>query len=169
MAEGKTENLFQRRITSRTAGFLLSFLLILSSCNSKVLYTGSAEMKENTWQLMNVPEFRVPVNDTLTGNDIFFVLRTGSDYPFRNIFLFVTATSPDGKKLTDTLQYYLADDKGKWYGKGFGDIKELKLPYRSNVFFPLKGEYTFNVQHGMRTEDLEGVYDIGIRIEKKGK
>ena len=71
--------------------------------------------------------------------------------------------------MLEYLQYYLADDKGRWYGKGFGDIHELKLPYRSNVFFPLKGEYTFTVQHGMRKEDLKGVYDIGIRIEKTGK
>jgi gliding motility-associated lipoprotein GldH len=118
---------------------------------------------------MNTPVFRVPVSDTLKSNDIFFVLRTGSDYPFRNLFLFVTATSPDGKIMADTLQYYLADDKGKWYGKGFGDIHELKLPYRSNVYFPLKGDYTFRIQHGMRKEDLPGVYDIGIRIEKTGK
>ena len=58
--------------------------------------------------------------------------------PFRNIYLFVTTTSPDGKTITDTLQYNLADEKGKWYGKGFGDIHELNLPYKSNVYFPVK-------------------------------
>ena len=104
----------KRRITSKTSVYLLPFLFLLFSCNSKVLYTESVEMKDNTWQLMNTPVFRVPVSDTLTGNNFFFILRTGSDYPFRNIFLFVTATSPDGRNLTDTLQYYLADDKGKW-------------------------------------------------------
>jgi len=81
----------------------------------------------------------------------------------------VTTTSPDGKKLTDTLQYNLADDKGKRYGKGFGDIRELNLPYKSNIFFPVKGTYQFKIQHGMRVEDLKGVYDLGIRIEKFSK
>lgn len=169
MAKEETGDTMTGRIISKILPALTALLFILSSCNNNVLYTGSAEMKNSTWQLMNIPVFRVPVNDTLASNDISFIIRTGSDYPFRNIFLFVSATSPDGKKLTDTLQYYLADDKGRWYGKGFGDIHELKLPYRTNVFFPLKGEYTFTVQHGMRKEDLKGVYDIGIRIEKTGK
>jgi hypothetical protein len=30
----------------------------------------------------------------------------------------------------------------------------------------MKGTYQFNIQHGMRTGDLKGVYDIGLRIEK---
>ena len=85
----------------------------------------------------------IPVSDTINSTNIFFTIRTGSEYPFRNIFLFVTTTSPDGKIVTDTLEYDLADEKGNWYGKGFGDIHELKLPYRSNVFFPMKGTYQF--------------------------
>jgi gliding motility-associated lipoprotein GldH len=126
-------------------------------------------MKDKSWQLMNTAVFRTTITDTLTSNNMFITLRTGSDYPFRNIFLFVTASSPKGNSITDTLQYYLADDKGKWYGKGFGDIHELNLPYKSNVFFPLKGEYVFRIQHGMRTENLTGVYDIGLRIERVKK
>ena len=94
------------------------------------------------------------------------MLRTGSDYPFRNIHLFVTVATPDGKVITDTLQFNLADEKGDWYGKGFGDIHALNLPYKSNVYFPSKGTYMFKIQHGMRIEDLNGVYDIGLRVEK---
>ena len=85
------------------------------------------------------PVFKIPVRDTLNSNNIYLILRTGSSYPYRNIFLFVTTTSPDGKSITDTLQYDIADEKGNWYGKGFGDIHELKLPYKSNVFFPVSG------------------------------
>jgi gliding motility-associated lipoprotein GldH len=145
---------------------LLASFLILSSCNNNVVYTDSVAMSNNKWPLLNLAVFRATITDTLNSNNLFFTLRTGSDYPFRNIFLFVTATSPEGRNITDTLQYSLADDKGKWYGKGFGDIHELKLPYKTNIFFPSKGEYTFKIQHGMRTEDLTGVYDIGFRIEK---
>ena len=158
-----------KRINRTFPLFLSSLYLLLASCNSNVIYTDSVAIKDNKWQLMETPVFKVPINDTLNSNNLFFTIRTGSDYPFRNIFLFVTATSPDGNNLTDTLQYYLADDKGKWYGKGFGNINELKLPYKSNVFFPARGEYLFKIQHGMRTEELQGVYDIGLRIEKINK
>jgi gliding motility-associated lipoprotein GldH len=145
---------------------VIPFLLLLLSCNSRVIYTNSQPMAGGTWNLMDIATFKVPINDTLNSNNVLFSIRNGSSFPFRNIFLFVTTISPDGKKITDTLQYNLADEKGKWYGKGFGDIHELNLPYKSNVYFPLKGTYEFRIQHGMRIQDLKGVYDFGLRIEK---
>ncbi|MBK7710573.1 MAG: gliding motility lipoprotein GldH [Bacteroidales bacterium] len=147
---------------------LTSFVLLIS-CNNSIVYTDSMPMPGKKWELMNIPAFIVNIDDTLTSNNVTFTIRTGSSYPFRNIFLFVKTISPDGKFITDTLEYNLADEKGKWFGKGFGDIHELNLPYKSNVFFPVKGTYQFSIQHGMRIEDLNGVYDFGLRIEKTGK
>ncbi|MDQ1332578.1 MAG: hypothetical protein QG576_613 [Bacteroidota bacterium] len=144
-------------------------MLMLFSCNSNLLYTDSMAFDKSSWSLNKIPDFSIPVSDTINSTDVFFTIRTGSDYPFRNIYLFVTASSPDEKVITDTLEYNLADESGKWYGKGFGDIHELNLPYRSNVFFPVKGTYHFRIQHGMRVGDLKGVYDIGVRIEKSGR
>jgi gliding motility-associated lipoprotein GldH len=158
-----------KRINRYAFVLIVNLLLLLSSCNSKVLYTESFVMPEKTWALMNIPVFTVPVSDTINSNNVIFTIRTGSSYPFRNIYLFVTTTSPDGKSITDTLQYNIADEKGKWYGKGFGDIHELSLPYKSNVYFPVKGSFQFKIQHGMRIEDLKGVYDFGLRVEKISK
>lgn len=164
------------RITTTAITTASKFLLIipvlcllLNSCGKGIVYTDSSAMEKNTWNLMNVVSFTVPVTDTVNSNNIIFSIRTGSAYPFRNIWLFVSTTSPDGKTISDTLQYILADEKGEWKGKGFGDIRELGLPYKSNVYFPRKGNYVFKIQHGMRTEDLKGVYDFGIRVEKISK
>ena len=148
---------------------ILTFSLLLLSCNSSVVYTKSQVMPDNTWTLMDIATFKVPITDTINSNNVFFTIRNGSAFPFRNIYLFVTTLSPDGKTITDTLQYNIADEKGKWYGKGFGDVHELNLPYKSNVYFPMKGTYEFKIQHGMRIENLKGVYDIGLRIEKYRK
>lgn len=148
---------------------ILLIAIIFASCSRGLVYSDSEAMQKTTWNLMNVLSFTVPVTDTINSNNVSFTIRTGSSYPFRNIWLFVSTTSPDGRTISDTLQYILTDESGKWLGKGFGDIKELKLPYKSNVYFPLKGNYIFKVQHGMRTEDLKGVYDFGIRVEKISK
>ena len=40
---------------------LISFVL-LSSCNSNVVFTDSMPMPGKTWELMNIPSFKVPVN-----------------------------------------------------------------------------------------------------------
>ena len=136
---------------------IVTLFFLLTACNSKVVYTDSSPMPLKSWELMNIPSFSVPISDTIHSNNVVFTIRTGSSYPFRNIFLFVKTTSPDGKFITDTLEYFLADEKGKWFGKGFGDIHELNLPYKSNVYFPMKGTYQFTVQHGMRVENLNSV------------
>jgi gliding motility-associated lipoprotein GldH len=149
--------------------FAIALFAIITACNKNVVYTDSKAMPAKIWGVLNIASFEVPVTDTISSNNILFTIRTGSSYPFRNIFLFVKTTSPDGKSITDTLQYNLADEKGNWFGKGFGDIHELILPFKTHVYFPGKGTYHFNVQHGMRVEDLDGVYDFGLRIEKSIK
>lgn len=159
-------------MVKESSKYLLIILVsafLFYSCNDDVVYTNAVSMPEKTWRLTDIPVFSVPVTDTVSKNSIFFMIRTGTSYPFRNLYLFVTTSSPDGNSRTDTLQYYLADEKGNWFGKGFGDIHELDLPFRSNVFFPQKGTYQIKVQHGMRAEDLKGVYDFGLKIEKTGK
>lgn len=155
------------KIISRSLFVLL--VIPLLSCGRNVVFTESDAMPAKKWELANILAFNVPVTDTLTSNNIFFTIRTGTSYPFRNIYLFVTTNSPNGRSITDTLQYNLADENGKWYGKGFGDIHELTLPYKANVFFPVKGIYQIKVQHGMRVQDLKGVYDFGIRIVRFSK
>ena len=144
----------------------IALLIFICSCTGNVIYTDSVTIPGENWNLNNIPTFSIPVKDTVSGNDISLLIRTGSSYPFRNIYLFMTIESPQGTTLADTIELFLADEKGKWYGKGFGDIKELTHPYKTNVFFPSKGIYTISVRHGMRAEDLKGVYDIGLRVTR---
>jgi gliding motility-associated lipoprotein GldH len=163
--KGKTDGSMSKG--KNNCAFLFFVLCSLfCGCNSNILFTDSVSMPGEEWTLENVPVFAPVITDTVSGNNISFTIRTGSSYPFRNIYLFVSATSPAGKTITDTLQFLIADEKGKWYGKGIGDIHELNLPYKKSVYFPSKGIYSFRISHGMRTETLKGVYDIGLRIEK---
>jgi gliding motility-associated lipoprotein GldH len=151
---------------TKISSSLLIIIFLITACNRDLLYTDTIAMPEQTWELSNVVHFSAPITDTAITSDVYFTIRTGSDYPFRNIYLFASTTAPDGTSITDTLEYYLADEKGNWFGRGPGDIHELNLPYRSNIFFPRKGNYDFRIRHGMRTGDLKGVYDFGIRIQK---
>ncbi len=153
-------------IRERNKGIILLLLILLLSCNSDIIFTDNVAMQDNVWELSNVPDFSFLIDDTAQLTDVYLTLRSGSDYPYRNLFLFVTISSPDGNIMTDTLEYYLADEQGNWHGKGFGDIHEFSLPYRTNVYFQEKGTYLFKIQHGMRIGDLPGIYDIGLRIEK---
>jgi gliding motility-associated lipoprotein GldH len=80
---------------------------------------------------------------------------------------------PNGKVISDTLEYEMAYPNGDWMGVGFGEIKESKLWYKSGVKFPEEGVYQFKIRQGMRksgnvdgVQTLEGITDVGFRIEK---
>lgn len=109
-------------------------------------------------------KYSCPVEDTISLYNIELSLRTSTDYPYRNIYLFVITTFPSGTAVTDTLHAMVTDEKGKWRGKGTGDVRELTIPFKSNVFFPETGDYHFRVLHGMRDTVLKGVYDLGMKI-----
>ena len=121
--------------------FFILIPVILVAClkGKNIIFTDTAVIPDEVWSLDQIPQFKVDVKDTVSFNNIILSVRTGTSYPFRNLWLFVTTTAPTGLSVTDTIEYNLADEKGEWYGKGVGDIHQLDLPYRLNVFFPVKG------------------------------
>ena len=144
------------------AAALLSFISI--SCDRGVIYSGNYELQEEQWSMYDPAKYACTINDSVSTYDVEFSLRTSTDYPYCNIFLFIVTSFPSGTTVTDTLHVMVADGNGKWLGRGVGDLRELTIPYKTNVWFPEKGEYHFTVIHGMRDTVLKGVYDFGMRV-----
>jgi gliding motility-associated lipoprotein GldH len=160
-------------MTKTAKRYLLAVILlaglvatILPSCIRHNVYSKVYSIDDSGWSIYNQLIFPAPISDTLSPSDILLTIRSNSGYPYRNIFLFITTTSPEGYSIKDTIEYYLADEKGNWLGKGLGDIHELTVPFKTNVIFPYSGIYQFRVEQGMRTEDLEGIIDVGLSITK---
>jgi gliding motility-associated lipoprotein GldH len=84
----------------------------------------------------------------------------------QNLHLIVNTTSPNGSELKERFECYLADDRGKWIGSGWGDIYDNQFIYKKNIRFPISGTYIFKYTQAMRTDNLEYISDIGLRIEK---
>lgn len=147
-----------------TALFIIA--LIGSSCRNRSYYSDYVALPGATWSSNNPVLFNAPVDDTITPADIELIIRTNPGYPYRNLFLFFTTTSPGGLSIRDTVEYVLSNEKGERFGKGTGSIMSLKVPFKVNVIFPEQGVYRFKIEQGMRREELEGIEDIGLRIIK---
>lgn len=93
-------------------------------------------------------------------------IRHSSEYQYKNLWLFVKSSAPNGVIKIDTLECNLADDYGKWYGKGSGSIRNLQWPWKMNVRFPHKGKYSVEYEQAMRIDQLPGIMKMGLRIEK---
>lgn len=145
---------------------IAGFLSLLTSCDDKRIFEENTDIPDNNWNINNKIKFDVPIKDPSTPANFYVNVRNADGYPYSNIFLFIKTTFPNGKYATDTLECVLADEQGKWLGKGLGDIYDNQILFKRNVRFPLAGTYSFEIQHGMRSDNIPLIMDVGMRIEK---
>ncbi|AXT61709.1 gliding motility lipoprotein GldH [Aquimarina sp. AD10] len=148
---------------------LLSLSII--SCDDKQVFDQYQAVSE-AWEIDEKVSFALPELDSLQTYNLFVNIRNNNEYRFSNLFLISEMKFPNGKVLTDTLEYEMAKPSGEWLGSGFSDLKENKLWYKENIRFVEEGVYTITLQHAMRKNgdtngvtSLEGVTDVGFRIE----
>jgi len=153
---------------------LLAFLLL--SCNSNLVYDQYKSIENHQWNSEKGIEFEVTNTDTISKNNIFINIRNNKEYEFSSLFLIAKIEFPNGFQVVDTLEYEMTDPFGNWLGSGFTDIKENKLFYKEDVFFPKKGTYKFNIFQATRSSNdiegenpLKGITDVGLTIEKVKK
>ena len=151
-------------------------LIILASCDSKQVFDAYQSVPKK-WHKDSLMTFTVTAPDTISTYNLFVNLRNNSDYAYSNLFLIAELQYPNGKTIKDTLEYKMAAPNGELLGEGFTDVKENKLWYKgydSPFVFEESGDYTITLQQAMRRNgdvngvlELEGITDIGFRIEHK--
>ena len=152
------------RITS--VALLFSLLVTLVSCDRSVVFEENLRIKNATWDRNEKAFFEFEINDSSAIYDLYLNFRHGGDYPYQNIYLFIESRSSSGQIAKDTAQMILADNKGRWMGKGIGDIFDYQFRFKRGPLFPEKGRYYFEIEQAMREESLDNVTDIGIAIKK---
>lgn len=142
-------------------------MLIFWACRNNVVFEVQKAIPGQSWHFEDSLVFEAMINDTLSLHKMYLDIRNSTDYEYSNLFLFLDIEFPDGEVLRDTIECVLADRRGQWTGRGFGQFRFNRFLFRDDVWFPAKGVYTFTLHHGMRNDELFGISDAGIRIEKK--
>jgi len=153
----------------RISPLLLLPCLVLAGCAENVLFQEDAQVPDGRWERGWNPTFHFDVDDTLRPHNIFLDLRHTGDYPYSNIYTFITLKGPDGGQLVDTVECTLADPTGRWYGQGEGFIhsyRKAHVLYKLRNRFPRKGRYSITLEQAMRVDSLPGVIDVGVSIER---
>ena len=137
----------------------------LTSCDNDVVFEENAEIAGATWNQHDGKFFEFDIEDTLKLYNFYVNVRNSESYAYSNLYVFVEMEFPNGKKSIDTLECPLADAAGNWYGSGLGDIYDNRIKmYNEPRRFPLSGHYKIGIFQAMRTENLEGIYDVGFRL-----
>ena len=135
---------------------LLFFLVVgFVSCqneNKKEVYHS---FNNNTWNTDSIVSFELDNVDTTSSHDLYLMVRHTTNFKFQNLFLFTNFENQQ-----DTLELFLSEKSGRWLGKGFGEIKELKIRIKENVNFKENQDQIFSVEQAMRYEDLEKIINL---------
>jgi gliding motility-associated lipoprotein GldH len=144
---------------------LLLITLIHSSCDKNMVYDQFQRIDDNTWRWDEPLDFTFTMDDTVGIHQILIQLRHTTEYPLSNLYMLVHVKGPSGQQLTDTINFVLAENSGKWIGKGVGNIREIGYRYKKGTRFPEQGDYTISIEQAMRLPELP-VSEIGVRVEK---
>ena len=150
----------------KTIALISSVIAVLTSCDNRLYFEQNYTMRGEEWHRDSLLKFDGPITDTLQSYNILFNNRITGQYPYSNMYLFITIAAPDKSHQMDTLECILADQRGKWLGSGFGNVWTNNVYYKRNIRFPNSGNYTFYIEQAMRVEKLPHVLSAGLRVEK---
>lgn len=141
--------------------------MLLSSCDQTRLFEEWKELDGVEWDVDSTLSFTFDVEDTISVCNLLLGVRNTNMYPYRNIWLMTSVHGPNNILFRDTVQLALASNSGEWYGKRSASLYSYMVPLYSQLRFFSTGEYTVELQHGMRKDPLNGISSIGFRIEKE--
>lgn len=142
---------------------LLSSLLAIgmAGCRTDIVYSAFEDIDMAGWDKDSVYRFSYSIEDIAATYQILIYVRQTEMYPFQNMWLFV---GHGGRQ--DTIEFYLANDRGEWLGNGKNGLIEMPVLYEEAWHYPAAGEYIITLQHGMREEALRGVVSVGVEVKK---
>lgn len=142
---------------------VLGAAICMASCSSDIVYTDTQHIDHEEWAADNYITFDAPVLYGLYSIDI--MLRSTEKYEYQNIWLFIDTKAGDTILTTDTVEMWLSDNFGRRLGQGIGSILTDHIRMNDSITLA-DSTYQFVVRHGMRTDTLQGISDVGITIQK---
>lgn len=141
----------------------------ISSCvnDGNKVYDQFQSVKNTGWHWKEPRTFQFDITDETVLYNISAQLRITGKYFYSNIWM-KYEFSGSGIDKKNEFQILLADNTGKWLGKGRNNL----IHYSSGIFKNVKlkkGKYLINIYQNMRDENLSGINDLGILVEKSQK
>ena len=138
--------------------------LCATSCKNDIVYSRFVPVSSEKWDMDSVASFEYAITDADQDYRMLVYVRHTERYPYQNMWLFI------GDSLhCDTIEFYLADDRGQWLGNKHHGFIEMPVLLEENYHFADTGTYHMAIQHGMRDSILRGITDIGLEIVRNGE
>ena len=153
-------------------------LFLLNSCGlpENTISEEFQTMEKGIWGWKETKSFSFDIEDTTRYYNIYCGLRLNGTYNYSNIWLIyelseskLDTPSVNNNSVTPLLknqfQIELADQTGRWLGKGMSNLISYEQPLLVKTKLR-KGHYTFKLSQNMREDLLSGVNDVGVKVER---
>jgi gliding motility-associated lipoprotein GldH len=147
---------------------ILALGLGLAACH-KPVYQHQVSLKDGLWTYADSVVFEPEIQDTQQTYDIYLQLSHQKDYPFANAYCELEIQFPQGKPRKELVSIELADEVGKWLGKCSGSSCQRSISFLEKAKFEQIGKYKIIFRQYGRQDSLQGIQNIGLRIDKTPK
>ena len=141
----------------------LIVLILFFSCKSEKTHYYS--FFDSSWNSQQIVKFDITTKDSTQVRISNISIRHNASYKYQNIILFLHHSYKENIISTDTIELLLAEDNGKWIGKGKSNIREFTTTISTPKTYP-NGRQSFSLELAMRDntsnelEKLDGISDI---------
>ena len=145
------------------------FIAGLFSCDENRVYDTNQDLEGRQWLVTDKPVFEFSISDPTVNYSIYCNIRNAVSYPYSRLFVNYELMDSAGNGLQKSLvSAFLFDQKtGKPFGEsGLGDLYDQRIPLIENYTFKNPGKYKVRLEQYMRTDTLQGIVAIGVRVEK---
>ena len=145
---------------------LILLVLLFNSCKDNHIYQKYQKIPDYVWNSNYSVSFDFNLKDTNSIYNVYFNIRNSATYPYSNIWVILQKPDNIGMLIKKRYEFVLANSDGSWRGVGLGDIFDNHFILEERVKFKQIGEYTYTFKQNMRVDDIKGIMDIGLEIEK---
>lgn len=137
---------------------------VFTNCSRDIAYCHFVPVSSEQWHMDSIARFDFSIEDADADYQMILYLRHTDRFPYQNMWIYATE-----KETQDTIEFYLADDRGQWLGDKKHGFIEMPVLLEENRHFADTGRYSLEIQHGMRDTLLRGVTDVGLEIRRNGE
>lgn len=146
---------------------LITMAIGLFSCGDPLILDSFHELPEEGWAYDRVITDSAEILDSTHYYQFYANFRVSSDYPYRELYLRIGITYPDGSERSEVALLPVTDKAGKWLGSGIGSTLTYQVPIKGKRVMDQVGMYHFRIQQESRNELLEHVRSVGLHIRKQ--
>ena len=162
----KLPGIKQRHLLRHLLWLWLLTTTIMGGCSSHTTHRAYHSFAHEEWKMQDTISLNVTPTDSLADYTLDIEIRNSNNYPYEDLPISIICTEGDSLLLlNDTLLLNLADEYGRWKGKGIGGLYQTEY-HAGKLHIMHAGRHCIRISHLLPDTLLKGISDIGIRIGK---